>query len=892
MSDKKITHIIINNEDYEIFDKSSYDTLTDLINDIDAEGLKKEVYGSNILRFSDYYNTEFRGEVIDNSGIMHTTSNNDDFITELIPLSDLINTDVANPGGTFLFTTRMYNVKVYTNLVHFAFYDIDRKFITSGAVDNEKGDLEKTYTFILEAPLFTYNKAHYVRFCGNDGADLKNSYVEILDGKAQSRITKNENRIDDLQVKSKAVFDGNMNECLEQGIYPWCTLGRPAGEQGAFTVVVRKSSTPDNNGFYTVEQTAYGRAESSGKVYKRVLFTKPDGTVDYMNWINCTGGVNKLAFSGILKCDSVTQAEIDTIMNSLAANEQAWYLAGNSSGAATGGTVTFNSVLAKLVHSEDSRGVAANLGDFICFAKDANGNKLYRVIPVNDAKAPNGNFPGTYGILTPNDRMDIDNAMMQTWSESNMNNALNSGFYPYCTTGRPAGSEDGDWYTCVVQRSRQVDGNGFFSVMQTCYLRRSDKPTRIFTRLIFYKPTNRAEDNYGEWTEVSGGGTTGTVDYIKYLATEILEKKDISGLLIGDRSFSKSRTLFIGLDKDMIFPVFTIIFGDVADFTRGYYRILVYNKSEKNISVSLQRQVNSPRIILNTDDNNRAVEPGDITSHSFGQKIYSYGYAIIEMYYSNDIRTMIVTRYTQASSVPVINKPGYSLKKTWPVGDVKVGEEVTLPVTRITPSNVQAQIEVVGSGCTVSPAFIVDEGVGKSFGTWEIVATPTEQNFKVALEYNGNEVGSYSGTAQPDEEPLWKKYNIETPLTNTQLDMHFANNDAVEDEWTMYLQLKLSNAESTDIVRIEFYNDFDAHPDNPPFEAIHGSNLMSIMNIEINGTLLDENATITIRMIQSDVHGGQTIDVPGSLYMSRTTSASFEIRDTLFNRDLYKEFNS
>lgn len=76
----------------------------------------------------------------------------------------------------------------------------------------------------------------------------------------------------------------NMNDCLTQGVYPWCTLGRPAGSTGAYTLVVRRSSTADGNGYYTVEQTAYGREGELGQVYKRLVFVK-DSTAEYGEWI-------------------------------------------------------------------------------------------------------------------------------------------------------------------------------------------------------------------------------------------------------------------------------------------------------------------------------------------------------------------------------------------------------------------------------------------------------------------------------------------------------------------------------------------------------------------------------------------------------------------------------
>lgn len=89
-------------------------------------------------------------------------------------------------------------------------------------------------------------------------------------------------RIDYLPSK----WENNMNNCLETGVYPWCTLGRPAGSTGAYTCISIKSSTNDGN-YYTIEQTAYGRQNELGQIYKRIIFYKKDGTdTQYHDWIN------------------------------------------------------------------------------------------------------------------------------------------------------------------------------------------------------------------------------------------------------------------------------------------------------------------------------------------------------------------------------------------------------------------------------------------------------------------------------------------------------------------------------------------------------------------------------------------------------------------------------
>ena len=78
----------------------------------------------------------------------------------------------------------------------------------------------------------------------------------------------------------------NMNSCLSTGVYPWCTLGRPTGSTGAYTLVTERTTTTDGAGYHTIRQTCYGRQGEKGQVYTRLIFLKADGTdTQYMDWI-------------------------------------------------------------------------------------------------------------------------------------------------------------------------------------------------------------------------------------------------------------------------------------------------------------------------------------------------------------------------------------------------------------------------------------------------------------------------------------------------------------------------------------------------------------------------------------------------------------------------------
>lgn len=80
--------------------------------------------------------------------------------------------------------------------------------------------------------------------------------------------------------------ESNMNNALDTGVYPWCILGRPSGATGAFTCITKKSTTKDANGYWTIEQTAYGREAELGQVYKRVIFKQDNKDAEYTDWIN------------------------------------------------------------------------------------------------------------------------------------------------------------------------------------------------------------------------------------------------------------------------------------------------------------------------------------------------------------------------------------------------------------------------------------------------------------------------------------------------------------------------------------------------------------------------------------------------------------------------------
>lgn len=238
---------------------------------------------------------------------------------------------------------------------------------------------------------------------------------------------------------------------------------------------------------------------------KSVTESKVDD--ELMSKINATSG---MGISGIYNITaSSTALSMSAKYIDLANGTIKLYLVGDSSGKlpSSESRVTAASAVAKLF-GKDSLG--ASVGDIIIIAK-LNNLPVYRILPLNDAKAASGNFPGADGLETIWDKTQINkipglesavNAAknnLPTYSESNMNNALWTGFYPWCTLGRPDGSTGA--YTLLTLASTTKDNAGYTTIEQTAYGRQNDELGKIFKRIIFKKDT---EIQFGDWLDVTG----------------------------------------------------------------------------------------------------------------------------------------------------------------------------------------------------------------------------------------------------------------------------------------------------------------------------------------------------------------------------------------------------
>lgn len=228
------------------------------------------------------------------------------------------------------------------------------------------------------------------------------------------------------------------------------------------------------------------------------------------------------SISGVL---NLTLSTCMSSVKSMKENELRLYIAGDSNGdypAKNGDKyVKVNDAVkvANFLNTDES--LYVNVGDIIAVI----GNKIAtdiisvvcRVIPLNDAKAGL-----TDGIMTKSDKSllsqlntsltELDGVLqervfMKSYSESNMNNALKSGVYPWCTLGRPTDSTGA--YTCIVRRSFNADSGGYYTIEQTAYGREGELG-QVYKRIIFQN-TNSGDTQYGEWIRIDGytGGSSG-----------------------------------------------------------------------------------------------------------------------------------------------------------------------------------------------------------------------------------------------------------------------------------------------------------------------------------------------------------------------------------------------
>lgn len=304
----------------------------------------------------------------------------------------------------------------------------------------------------------------------------------------------------------------------------------------------------------TLEETSYYPTEllvSSQDIEDASKVFKGDGSLIALKTINnqsllgngnieISGSSSNIPISGVLNLTSGTTAiTLGTIYAGLSNNTLKFYIVGDSTGTIPSdeGFVTVNDAVKLLIGAG-----GASVGDILIVGKLEN-KPVYKLLPLNDAKAASGNFPGADGLETVWDKTQINKiAGIETTANannsltrdgSNMNDCLQTGFYPWCTLGRPSGATGA--FSLAVRRSSSADSAGFYTVEQTCFGREAELG-QVYTRLVFIKSDGTSD--FMDWVRIDSPyieQTTG--DSEKNVASQKFVTKYASIKRLNDTSY-------------------------------------------------------------------------------------------------------------------------------------------------------------------------------------------------------------------------------------------------------------------------------------------------------------------------------------------------------------------
>lgn len=355
------------------------------------------------------------------------------------------------------------------------------------------------------------------------------------------------------------------------------------------------------NGAVITQKLADG-AVTEGKLADGAVTESKMGT-DLLNKLNSAG----MSIAGTLNLsDSRTAATMGSVYAGLSNGQMKFYLLTDSAGTFSESWITAHSLVAALFGKDK---LGASVGD-ICVIAKLNSLPVYRILPLNDAKAANGGeFPGADGLETVWDKTQVNKipgiettaneayslaeaATMESLSESNMNNALQTGVYPWCTLGRPTGATGA--FTCIVKKSYNADGGGYYTIEQTAY-GRQDELGQIYKRVIFQK-SDGSDTQYGEWiridsnksnieyidikftSEIPGSTTTASIAIEQDLYMKIQENLNNNLVIRVSTGSTATNLIFVG-SPNHIYSTFSEKYDmswETIDKDGNRYRLLIY----------------------------------------------------------------------------------------------------------------------------------------------------------------------------------------------------------------------------------------------------------------------------------------------------------------------------
>lgn len=266
--------------------------------------------------------------------------------------------------------------------------------------------------------------------------------------------------------------------------------------------------------------TSAGVMSKEDKIKLDSLSTSTDGGMTISGTVNLTNGTFNTQNNSSL--NSYTK-----VFNSMSVGEMRMYLVADSSGnlpstSETAVTVPHDGILSPAqVYFGKSQAFGVSVGDICVLFKKSSLLNICRIIPLNDVKPSNGDFPGADGLATVWDKNRINKIDGIEWTANhvrdtylpksdrfpsradwliNVDYCIDNGVYPTCDTASMNVGWTNQYVTLIVQRTSTADNGGYNTVEQTAYGRGSDEG-RIYKRIIFVK-SDDSDVQYGQWINI------------------------------------------------------------------------------------------------------------------------------------------------------------------------------------------------------------------------------------------------------------------------------------------------------------------------------------------------------------------------------------------------------
>lgn len=302
------------------------------------------------------------------------------------------------------------------------------------------------------------------------------------------------------------------------------------------------------------------------------------------------------------------------------------YVCTDSQGNLSGGKLACHDSLGRLIHASEIQAdyhVGVHLGDLL-LATNKNGTILIKHITDDEAVIPTDNTLYD-GLMTSKDKQSIEDLKLQFKGEQNINYMLTTGFY-YGVIGRPAGSEDGEYYHVYVKASDIADRNGNYSIQQTLY--DIKYPVKVYQRLGF--TTDKSNSDMVSWEQfnlISGnfidkGGVDANNDletgFYGYVSNNKPSESTSWGSLSVKRADKSDNNGYVSIEQ-------TFYGRNGEDNGKVWNRLLFYNVNTKELQIFNWTSSKRGSDITITDISIEKPTKGDIVG-KFSPGTYRFDY--------------------------------------------------------------------------------------------------------------------------------------------------------------------------------------------------------------------------------------------------------------------------